>query len=179
MTPQLATDTAEQPLRATGQGVNAPVLPGRPCHGDIRSAARSHAHALHGRWDRHAPGMPMCERLNHALPEPPRDKSMRWEAMRATGLGRTAKAVERADQQTAHTPWHTTAIEQVGILARRHTAHTAFPGNVPSGINVWRSGLQQRGLRRNASHPKAKVTGLPFHPAWACAMQSSCSKRKL
>ncbi len=84
--------------------------------------------------------------------------------MRATGLGRTAKAVERASQQTAHTPWHTTAIEQVGILARRHTAHTAFPGNVPSGINVWRSGLQQRGLRRNASHPKAKVTGLPVSP---------------
>lgn len=91
-------------------------------------------------------------------------KSMqRGKAMCATGRG-TPMEGGGAGQQTAHTPWHTTAIEEVGILACRHTAHTAFPGIAPSGIEVWRSGLQQRGLRRNACHPKAKVTGLPVSP---------------
>ena len=95
--------------------------------------------------------------------------------MRATGLGRTAKAVERADQQTAHTPWHTTAIEQVGILARRHSEHAAFPDMASSGIEVCLSGLQQRGLRRNVQRQSLEVTGLPVSPHRAFARQDSRS----
>lgn len=174
------TASAEQPLRATGQGVHAPVLPGRPCHGDIRSAARSHARALHGRWDRHAPGMPMCERLNHALPEPPRDKkhAVGKRCVRQTRVAppkRWKGPISKQPTPRGIPLQSNRSVFWLAVIPHTRPSQVTYPVASTCGGQAYSSG----GCAGMLPTRRRRSPDFPFHPAWACAMPGSCSKRKL